>query len=440
MAPRIKIAPIFSILWLVSIASAGSIKPARTEVVKPIHKDSIREIDGHLLEQRKQGGNPKMEKGILIFDGAVDGNRQVDPQIAVGGGYVFHGTNRGFIVYDKKGNFIDGVNNKGFNEGIDPKLFYCVNNKVFGFNIWAYWKKPQKPVNISISEGNDPTGAWNVYPVPSPEEADGGGLGCSQQWVGYTFPGKGKNQTFVFKIVDAKKGHPVTIYHFPGNLGQPALTQDTEKALYFLKITNKDIMISRIRDKGNGTPIAELVAKKPHGLEYIQRPPKSPQPDTDVRVASGDRNPKNLVLQGGFLWFSQTVNCKGRAAVQWHQVRLDGSIKQTGLISDPDTSYIQTTLAVNKKRDVLIGFQEVNETTYISPRMAYRRANDSPGTLREIVKLGEGQGATDGTAWGDYSGSVIDGDNLLDLWTVQSIASAAGKGPAIIAKAPFSKL
>jgi len=424
----------------VSLSVAGPVKPSRTEVVEPLHKDSLRELEGKLHGQRKQGGNPRTEKGILLFDGAMDGNRQVDPQIAVGGGYVFHGTNHGFIIYDKKGNFVDGAGNNAFNGGIDPKLFYCVNNQIFGFNIWNPWDKAKlKPVNISVSETRDPTGAWNVYPVPAPDGRDGGGLGCSKQWIGYTFPG-GEDRTFVFKIADAKRGKPVTVYHFPGSLGQAALTQDNEKALYFLAIQGKDLVISRIRDRGNGTPVAEEVGRKSHGLDYVGGPPKSPQKGTDVLTASGDRNPKNLVLQGGFLWFSHTVNCEGRAAVQWHQVRLDGSIKQTGLISDPKSSFIQTTIAVNKNLDVLVGFQETNEDMFISPRMAYRRARDPRGTLRKVVKLGEGQGATDGVAWGDYSGSVIDGDNRLDLWTVQSITDEKGKGDTVIAKAPFSTL
>ena len=69
--------------------------------------------------------------------------------------------------------------------------------------------------------------------------------------------------------------------------------------------------------------------------------------------------------------------------------------------------------------------------------MAFRYASDPKGTLREIVSLGEGQGATDGTSWGDYSGSTVDADNFLDLWTIQSITDADGKGDTVIARVPF---
>jgi hypothetical protein len=182
-----------------------------------------------------------------------------------------------------------------------------------------------------------------------------------------------------------------------------------------------------------------LVSRKKHNLTYIDYPPQSPQKGTSQKVSSGDRNPKNLVLQNEFIWFSQAVNCNGRSAVQWHQINAkNGQILQTGLIKSDTTNYIQTTIAVNKKNDVIIGFQEVNANSFVSPRFTYRMAKDAHGTVREIIHVGEGRGAADGEAWGDYSGSIIDGDNLLDLWTIQSLASEKGRGETVIVRVPFS--
>ena len=94
---------------------------------------------------------------------------------------------------------------------------------------------------------------------------------------------------------------------------------------------------------------------------------------------------------------------------------------------------------MNKGNDVLVGFQETGPDMFISPRFAFRRAGGPKGTLRDIVKLGEGRGATEGVALGDYSGSVMDGDNLTDLWTIQSITDENGKGDTIIARVPMVK-
>lgn len=417
-------------------AAIVTIMPARTEIVEPLRNETFNK-NGQARE-RKQGGNPRQVAGFLAFDGSMDGNRQVDPQIAVGGGFVLHGTNNGLIIYDKEGNFVQGVQQSAFNGGIDPKLFFDPHNRVFGFDLWNPWDKAeQKPVNISVSETSDPKGAWNTYPVPAPGGRDGGGIGYSRKWIGYTFPG-GPEQTFVLKMAEAKAGKPATIYHFPGNLGHPVATQDAIDDLYFFQLGRRDFTLIRVSEGDDGAPMAEVVGRKPHGLQYAGYPPQSPQKGTDQKTSSGDRNPKNLVLQGGFIWFSHAVNCEGRSAVQWHQLKTDGSIVQTGLISSPQSNYIQTTLAVNKQLDVLVGFQETNENMFISPRLAYRRAGDPQGELRPIVELGAGQNATDGTSWGDYSGSVFDADNLLDLWTIQSVTDETGKGDTIIVKVPFT--
>ncbi|WP_289054568.1 hypothetical protein [Carboxylicivirga marina] len=416
------------------IGDEKKIAPTRVEVITPFHKSEFRDEQ---CPQRIQGGNPRTNNGFLLFDGAMDGNRQVDPQIAVGGGYVFHGTNSGLVIYDKEGNYVDGVSQKCFKNGIDPKIFYDVHNKVFGFDLWVYWDSLKvKPVNIAVSETNDPRGAWNIYQVPAPGGKDGGGIGYSRKWIGYSFPG-GKEQTFVLKMADAIKGRSTKAYHFPGSLGHPVFTQDAIDDLFFFKIKGDEFIINKVTESEDGSPVCIEVSRTKHKLEYINYPPKSAQKGTEQVTSSGDRNPKNLVLQSNCIWFSQAVNCNGRSAVQWHQIKLSGEFVQTGLIASDKSNYIQTTIAVNSNNDVLVGFQETNENMYISPRMAFRYAADAPGKLRNIISLGEGKGATNGVAWGDYSGSIIDGDNLTDLWTIQSIANEQGKGETVIVKVPF---
>jgi hypothetical protein len=412
-------------------AEGTIVHPSRTEMVIPIIKNEFRNSE---CEQRIQGGNARTVNGLLQFDGSMDGNRQVDPQIAVGGGYVLHATNLGLVIYDKQGNYIDGVKQSCFNKGIDPKMFYDTHNQVFGFDLWNPWdEEKKKPVNIAVSKTNDPRKEWYIYPVPVPNGVDGGGIGFSKKWIGYSFPG-GEENTFIMRMGEAKSGEQATVYHFKGSLGHPVFTQDDIDDLYFFKIEGEHFVITKVTEGENGEPYSQIVSNKKHGLDYIDYPPRSPQKNTDQLTSSGDRNPKNLILQSNCIWFSQAVNYEGNSAVQWHQIKLDGSFVQTGLIHNQDTNYIQTTIAVNKANDVLIGFQETNNNMFISPRFVYRKADDPLGTSRNIINLGEGNGATNGTAWGDYSGSCIDGDNFLDLWTIQSIANSEGKGETVIAK------
>jgi hypothetical protein len=416
---------------------ASVIKHWRDEIITPIRNETFNK--NGKAKERKQGGNPRVVNGISVFDGSMDGDRQVDPQIAVGNGFILHGTNGGLIIYDKKGTFIQGVPQSEFNNGIDPKLFFDHHNRVFAFDLWNPWdKEKKKPVNVSVSETADPKGAWNTYPVPAPKGVDGGGIGHSRMWLGYSFPG-GPERTFVMKMAEVKSGKPATVYHFDGHLGHPVNTQDAIDELHFVDLTDKEIVITRVADGGAGTPVVSSVARKPHGFKNFGWPPQSPQKGTDQKTSSGDRNPKNLVVQGGCIWFSQAVNVDGRSGIQWHQVKLDGTFVQSGLIAHPANSYIQTTIAVNKANDVLIGFQETGPDMFISPRCTIRRAGDAPGTTRKIVSLGEGKGATDGVSWGDYSGSVVDGDNLADFWTIQSITDEKGKGDTVIARIPAKK-
>ncbi|MCW5944009.1 MAG: hypothetical protein KIS66_17400 [Fimbriimonadaceae bacterium] len=406
------------------------VRPVRTEVIAPIHAETFNK--GGTAKNRRQGGNPRVLDGRLVFDGSADGNRQVDPQIAVGGGYVLHGTNSGLVIYDKKGNYVDGVPQSEFNGGIDPKLFFDPNNRVFGFDLWNPWDEAKKkPVNVSVSESADPTQAWNTYPVPVPNGVDGGGIGFSRKWIGYSFPG-GEERTFVLRMAEAKAGKPATVYHFAGSLGHPVATQDATDDLLFVELTDKEIVLTTVGQGPGNEPVVKSVVRAPHAFRYFGWPPASAMKGTTARTASGDRNPKNLVVQSRNLWFSHTVNVEGRAGVQWHQVRLDGTFVQSGLIAHPVNSYIQTTLAVNRQNDVLVGFQETGPEMFVSARCAWRKAGDPRGKMREILAFGEGLAATEGGAWGDYSGSVMDGDNRSDLWTIQSVANEKGRGSTVI--------
>ncbi|QEG24998.1 hypothetical protein [Mariniblastus fucicola] len=415
--------------------SSTVIKPARVETIEP---SRIESLHAKVKRQRKVEPAPRMVNGFLVFNGATDGDRQVDPQVAVGPNHVVHGTNGGFTIFDKEGNFIDGVSQNGFEGGIDPKLHYDANNGVFLFDLWVYWDKAKrKPVNISVSETDDPTKAWNTYGVSIPDGVDGGAIGYSKRWIGYGFPG-GENKTIVMSMDKCKAGLPAEAFHFKGSFGHPVANQDVDDGLYFFKLQPKKMIITKVTAGDDGNPVATQITSAKHDFEYRHYPPKSPQPGTDKTVASGDRNPKNVVLQNGCLWFSRGLNLDGRAAVMWHQVKLDGTSVQSGVISDPKRSFIQSSVAVNAQEDLIVGFQEAGPDIFVSPRFAFRKSVDPKGTLRDMVSIGEGLAATAGGPWGDYSGCAVDGGNGLDLWTVQSVADAEGKGDTVIARAPMN--
>lgn len=64
---------------------------------------------------------------------------------------------------------------------------------------------------------------------------------------------------------------------------------------------------------------------------------------------------------------------------------------------------------------MLTGFQEVSSNSFMYPGFAFRLKKDNPVAIRKMISVGEGKDFTDGECWGDYEGSIIDGDNLPDL-------------------------
>jgi hypothetical protein len=396
----------------------------RIETIKPIIVPNLMACKSMNFESTTSA-----TANYSVFEGIPDTDGQVDPQVAVGGNYVVHATNSGIGIFNKEGKLLHSTTQACLNDGIDPKLFFDIHNKVFAIDFWHYYDKPKKkPLNLSVSSSADPTKSWNTYPISLTTAEDGGGLGYSKKWIGYTYP-KEKNQSGTLLILtdDAKKGKETKIYHFDRDLGQPAFGQDAVDDLYFLDVNSTNFTLNKIETNAENEPYITQVWQNPHQLKYISSPPASAQKGTKSLVASGDRKPKNLVIQGGFLWFAHTVDYEGHAAVQWHQINLNsGKIIQSGIIHKAGSNYIQGSLAVNKDLDVLVGFQETNANMYLSPCFAYRNASTANGTMKPVISIEQGTGNYgNGTAavnpWGDYSGSILDGDNLKDLWTVQSI-------------------
>jgi hypothetical protein len=406
------------------VTSDNQVYAIKIETIKPIAMKDFASCESFDVQS-----SPTTTTEYDYFEGIPDTDGQVDVQVAVGGGYVVHATNSGVSIFDKDGKFLTATHQACFNEGIDPKLFFDIHNKVFAIDYWHYYDTPKKkPLNISVSGSADPTKSWSTYPISLTTAVDGGALGYSKKWLGYTYPKDAdKGGTLLLSSEDARLGKETKVYHFDRAIGQPAFGQDATDDIFFLDVDDTNFTLHKITTDTQNVPYITKVWQKAHQLQYVDYPPASPQKGTKTLVSSGDRNPKNLVIQGGYLWFAHTINYNGQAAVQWHQLSLaTGATAQTGILKKAGSNYIQSTIAVNKDLDVIVGFQESNANMYVSPCFAYRKASDAKGTLRSVTTIEKGTGnygdGTDKTvAWGDYSGSIIDGDNLKDLWTVQSI-------------------
>ena len=370
---------------------------------------------------------------ILSFSGTeFDNSGQIDPQIAVGGNYVLHLSNSGAIVYDKKGNIKKSINLDCFTKSFysfDPKIFFDRTNKFFGFGVWdGYNDAEKKPMRLMFSQSDNPLLRWSIYSIAADDGVDGGSIGYGEKWIVYRYD---EDRVLITNTTDVKQGNPTKFYKFKTLVGQPAYNQDNGKTYTFYLDEDKKSFLLQTIDDDNGVPVISEVWSVNNPSQYIEPPPSSQQMGTNKLVSSGDFRPKNVVIQNNSLWFSHIVNLNENSAIEWFQLSVkDGTVIQKGLISKNGTNYIQPTIAVNTRGDMAINFEETNSTMNISVRVAYRLAGDPKNTIREVINVAEGNspyfGSPENTdkvlAWGDYSGSVVDGDNGIDMWFAQSYA------------------
>lgn len=158
----------------------------------------------------------------------------------------------------------------------------------------------------------------------------------------------------------------------------------------------------------------------------------------------GDTRIQNVVYRNGSLWCTHTIflpndeflftfflSAPYHSAVQWWQLTPEGDIQQTGRIEDQlgITSYAYPSIAVNRCDDVLIGYSSFSTNQFASANYSFRYGTDPTNTLRADTLLKAGEGPYFKTfggfanRWGDYSSTVVDPVNDVDMWTVQEYAA-----------------
>lgn len=149
-----------------------------------------------------------------------------------------------------------------------------------------------------------------------------------------------------------------------------------------------------------------------------------------------DRIGSQAIYREGSLWCSHTVwlpsSNPTRSAIQWWQLNTSGASIQRGYIEDTTskTNYAFPSIAVNKFKDVLIGFSSFATNQYPSANYAFRPCNLGSGLFLAPALLKAGVSPfwkSDGSGrnrWGDYSASQVDPLNDTDLWTIQEYAAS----------------
>ncbi len=370
---------------------------------------------------------------VLSCNGDADASAaQIDPQVAVSANYVLHLTNNAAIVYNKSGVLLQAININCLTKsiwGIDPKLYYDANKNYFGFSVYDYEDvKNKKPFKFMISQSENPTSYWYQYKVSGQDAEDGGSIGYGKDWIVYEYPTKKGSAIFVFNAALARAGKALTMYKFMVDVGQPIFNQDNGDA-YFIKVNQEDkrLLLHKLIVV-NGVPQLKKIWDIENTSPYQNYPNYAKQMRTDVKIASGDFNPKNAVISNNTVWFCHAVDNNNKTAIEWMQLNIsNGNIINSNIIENSKTNYIHPTIAVNTRGDMAIGFEEVNKNSFVSARCAYILAKDIPYNNATIINIAEGNSAFNPNSaeknvpWGDYSCTTIDAANGIDFWSAQNI-------------------
>jgi subtilisin-like proprotein convertase family protein len=158
-------------------------------------------------------------------------------------------------------------------------------------------------------------------------------------------------------------------------------------------------------------------------------------------VATNDDRISCGVMMNGKIWASHHIGLPAtgtanRVAVQWWQLdgtpgATFGNVLQNGRVGGANAREYKwfSSIAVNKKEDVLIGYTASTNTSRINSAYVTRSATTPVNTTDDEVIYHAGEDrywkdfGSGRPRWGDYSHTALDPSNT-SLWTIQEYASA----------------
>jgi subtilisin-like proprotein convertase family protein len=405
------------------------------------------------------------------FKALEDNGTSVPPDThgAVGPYHLMVAHNTQLRIQTKTGGNLSTVTLNEFWSGLgatitfDPRVLYDPYQKRWVITAAADYDSPAASVLVGVSQTSDPTGSWKLYKVDADPSntlwADYPCIGFNKNWIVVTV-NMFTNVRRSFKRTNIYAFDKANLYAF-GASANHTLFEDTTNGFTMVPATTYDNTLSTLYmveewDGSSTLRISKLTgtASAPAystihnfatthdiwGFRPFDDGDFLPQLGSNKLIQANDSRMQAVVYRGGSLWCAQTIfltsETRSRSAVQWWQFSPTGTIQQRGRIDDEtgQTFYAYPSIAVNKNKDVLVGFSRFSWQQYASANYAFRAATDPPNTLREDVVLKEGSAPYYKTLtgslnrWGDYSSTVVDPSNDLDMWTIQEYAAPVSRG------------
>jgi uncharacterized repeat protein (TIGR01451 family) len=409
---------------------------------------------------------------LALLDNATTFNP--DTQGAVGPNHLMVTLSSEIRIQNRAGGTVSTValnsfwSSLGALEVYDPRVLY----DPFGQR-WIHVAVANFTVNpgllVAVSRTSDPTGLWNRYFIDIDTAkavfTESPNVGFNKNWIvvqanmfndsDFFFS---TSDIFTFSKADlyangagAFKRFSFTIDQFGGaiNAQVPAATYDnTLDTLYLVGhwSNNNGNNFGFLRtytltgSVSNPTFTADQYVSTLDPIPWESFAPNDdnilPQAGTTNLIYAGDSRLQNVVYRNGSLWTAHTVflpsGTKTRTAAQWWEILpATGTAFQFGRVEDTtgSASYAYPSIGVNERNDVLLGYSRFSTTTYPSAAYAFKTDQDTPGNLRDNAVLKAGESSfyvPDGTVnhWGNWSATMVDPLNNVDLWTLQEYAAS----------------
>jgi uncharacterized repeat protein (TIGR01451 family) len=409
---------------------------------------------------------------VSSFQAVLDDTTAIPPDThgAVGPNHLMTVLNTQVRIQNRAGTALSTVSmdffwaSLGNPSAFDPKILYDPYGSRWIFVAAANGSSTTSAVLIGVSQTNDPTGVWNLFSV----DADG----TNATWADFTSVGFNKDwiavnmnmftvSTNTFVQSNVWVFTKASLYNNPAPSAPfrlfsdansstlvPAIAYDAAVATLYL-VDVFDSATGRLRiGTITGTAGAEVYTPgtsfpaATSANAWAPTGPDAPQLGPAPAIETGDRRMQSCNYRNASLWCAHHIFLPAtnptRTSVQWWQLTTTGDIQQRGRIDDPSgaTFYAYPSIAVNANNDVLIGYSRFSASQYASANYSFRQACNAANTLQSdaVLKAGEGPYYKIGMAsqknrWGDYSSTVVDPVNDLDMWTIQEYAATpAGTG------------
>ena len=348
----------------------------------------------------------------------------------------------------------------GSPSAFDPRIRYDPYGGRWIFVAGANGNSTASAVLIGVSQTSDPTGVWNLFSVDADASnatwADFPSVGFNKDWIVvstnmFTVGASSSSmQSNIWVFAKASlynnSGPPSAPFRLFTDAASstlvPALTYDATLATqYLVDVWNSSSGTLRISTITGavGAETYTAGASFPTATSanaWAVTGPDAPQLGLAQPIETGDRRMQSCSYRNASLWCVHHIFLPAanpiRTAVQWWQLTTAGAVQQRGRIDDASgaTFYAYPSIAVNANSDVLIGYSRFSASQYASGNYSFRQSCNAANTLQSdtVLKAGEGPYYKIGMTsqknrWGDYSSTVVDPANDLDMWTIQEYAA-----------------